>query len=122
MEMIANPYFQLCIYAAALLSILILTKLKQEAVIMQGVNVLLAWLVLAAAYGVPTNIPWAYYLALAFSIIIGYALLWGGTYIAERFGRPYSGDGALYLMVPIPISAFVMALMAAAKLIWSWIV
>jgi len=117
-----EPHIQLGIYLSILFLAMIISRLNSEVVIGYGVNTLLIWILISTFAGISTDYDWWYYAYLIGSFLVGYVFLWACFYISDKFGEPYMGEGGLYLLAPIMITAFLLPVSLVIKLIWHYFV
>ena len=94
-------YWRLLFVCSVLIIILLIFKFSEKKVIKWGLYLFTGCLAVNFLFSFYTNTYWTYMLNWFLSTIC-FLLFWYLTiYLAGQYGRPYSGDGAMIILLPL---------------------
>jgi len=80
-------------------------------VIYGGVYLLIFWVFAASLFGISGSVSWVYYFYLMICYILGYGILWGLAWAADRWGPAYKNE--IFILVLMPSTFWMFALVPA---------
>ena len=93
-------YWRLLFSCILLTVILLVFKFSETVIIKSGIYFFAGFLILNFVHSFYSETYW-YYILHWFLSSISFFVFWYLTvFICERFGRPYSGDGAMVMLLP----------------------
>jgi hypothetical protein len=116
MEIIQSPFNQLLIFLCAWLLNYALKWRDEEYVIYSGFIAFTLWELFAAILSVSSEIKWMYYLYLAAALLVAYLVYILCIAVSNKWGRPYNGEGAIAVLMPVFLFALVIGPSALIKL------
>lgn len=96
-----SPYYQVGLVCAILLIITLISKFSEGALIESGIYVFSGWMFGSFCLSFFTETYWSYVLHWLAASMLFFAYWFLSIFLTERFGRPYNGDGAMAILIPI---------------------
>jgi hypothetical protein len=117
MEIIQSPLNQLLIFLFSWLVNYAFKWRDEEYVIYSGFIAFTLWEIFAAIVSISSEIQWMYYLYLAGALLVAYLVYIFCIAVSNKWGSPYSGEGAIAILMPVMMFAVLMGPSALIKLI-----
>ena len=118
LDYLASPAYQLALYTFILLLHVILGRLSAAYVMGGGTFVFLLWMAVAGTYGIRISVSWYYYLQLLGAYTVAYLLLMGASWISDKWGPSYNGEGAIILTGPVILGGTITIAQLGFKAVW----
>lgn len=98
---IYSPYFQLLFLVVVLTGVFLISRMSETTVIAWGIYLFFGWMAINFLLTFFANSYW-YFLLHWFLSALGFLAFWYlCIYLSEKFGRPYTGDGAMVMLLPV---------------------
>jgi hypothetical protein len=94
------PYSLLIVVCVLLTALVFFSRLSETVVIEYGVYLIGGWLFVSFLQSLWVEMYWYYLLHWFLSSAIGFVYWLLAIYLCERLGSPYSGDGAMIMLLP----------------------
>ena len=119
-----SPWMQLGIVAVILTVTALVRRLSVGDVMAAGIIICFWWMPLSMLMSLWTEAYWVYLLNWFLVTLCFFGLYFFSMHVCEKYGRPYTGDGAMVMILPIylfPVTVFGSLIIRAILSLIQWV-